>query len=122
MRADDSDQCIAHLEEAYLDIENMEDQLTAVTKQRDMWKTIRREEYDRAIERIERLKLSAFTATTLAENYKEQRDRLAEALNRISEYQGVDDEDPKTMAIKALQSLTQNARAMTPATESDHGK
>lgn len=40
----------------------------------------------------------------------EQRDKLAEALNRISEYQGVDDEDPKTMAIEALQSLNQTTQ------------
>ena len=37
----------------------------------------------------------------------EQRDRLAEALERIAEYQGVDDEDPKTMSIEALHSLNQ---------------
>lgn len=39
----------------------------------------------------------------------DQRDRLADALERIAEYQGVDDEDPKTMAIEALQSLNQAA-------------
>ena len=43
---------------------------------------ISKEEYDRAIEQIERFKLLAFRATTLAENYREQRDRLAEAIRK----------------------------------------
>lgn len=42
-----------------------------------------------------------------ARKLERQRDMLIEALERISEYQGVDDEDPKTMAIEALQSLNQ---------------
>jgi len=80
---------------------------------------ISKEEYDRAIEQrnaareeIERFKSLAYRATTLAENFAEQRDRLAEALERIGEEDG----SPMSMRVcstkslvkQALQSLNQN--------------
>ena len=72
------------------------DQLTRVTEQRDQYKAA-----------LQSADNHNHEIATKLEIVTEQRDRLAEALNRISEYQGVDDEDPKTMAIEALQSLKQ---------------
>lgn len=79
---------------------------------------ISKEEYDRAIEQIERFKLLAFRATTLEENYREQRDRLAEALNK---YRGQVDNEGNHSAPEAIQSLNQNVKVHTPlpATASD---
>ena len=76
----------------------LETELAAVTEQRNQYKAA-----------LQSADNHNHEIATKLEIVTDQRDRLADALERIAEYQGVDDEDPKTMAIEALQSLNQAA-------------
>jgi hypothetical protein len=72
--------------------------LTTVTGQRDRLQDV----IDEYAEDKSRL-------ATMAMDFKEQRDRLVEALERILSYQGrFAEEDPESIATEALQSLTPN--------------
>jgi len=67
IRADTREQSISHLEEAHREIESMERELTAVTEQRDGLQKIIDEQC---------------RVSSVCREYREQRDRLAEALRK----------------------------------------
>jgi len=79
----------------------LERELTAVTEQRD-----------EALDQLRKAQVENdhnWQAMELYESEREQRDRLAEALERILEYQGrFAEEEPESIAREALQSITTN--------------
>jgi len=89
MRADNSEQSIAHLEEAHREIESMDEELAAARAEIELYKSDLKEERGYKME------------------YKQQRDRLAEVMLNIS----LISNSNKTNSIiaEALQSLTTNA-------------
>jgi len=82
--------------EALADLENnLRSELATVTQQRD-----------EARETVESLTTTAFDLLASLEKARDARDKLEEALEQILSYQGrFGEEDPESIATKALQSL-----------------